>query len=71
MKKLIVCFALAAIAATPVFAGEKKDKAACADKNKTECKEAGKEKACCSKEKSACKSGGVGRQSLLSPKVTK
>lgn len=59
MKKLIVCFALAAFAATPVFAGEKccKDKKACADKAKMECKG----KTACSKTPS--------KQSLLSPKA--
>lgn len=59
MKKMIVCFALAAIASTPVFAGEKccKDKKACADKAKTECKG----KSACSKTPS--------KESLLSPKA--
>ncbi len=67
MKKLIVCFALAAFAATPVFAGEKccKEKKACADKAKMECpvKSA---KAC--KDKRAC-SKAPSKQSLLSPKA--
>jgi len=60
MKKLIVCFALAAFAATPVFAGEKccKDKKACADKAKMECKG-----------KSAC-SKAPSKQSILSPKAS-
>ncbi|MEO7296956.1 MAG: hypothetical protein ABI042_00105 [Verrucomicrobiota bacterium] len=59
MKKLIVCFALAAFAAMPVFAGEKcsKNKATCADKDKVAC--AGKSE--CSKTPS--------KQSLLSPKA--
>jgi len=61
MKKIIVCFALAAFAALPVFAGEKcckdKDKAACTDKAKTAC--AGK--SACSKTPS--------KQALLSPKA--
>jgi hypothetical protein len=68
MKKLIVCFALSAIAALPLVAGENagKDKAACADKAKAECpsKQA---KACCAS-KTAC-SQSVTKQSLLSPKA--
>lgn len=67
MKKLIVCFALAAFAALPVFAGEKcckdKNKAACADKAKAECPA---KSACASK--SAC-SKSPSKQSLLSPKA--
>ncbi|MEO5803792.1 MAG: hypothetical protein ABIR24_09695 [Verrucomicrobiota bacterium] len=61
MKKLIVCFALAAFAALPVFAGEKcckdKNKVACADKAKAECAS----KSACSKTPS--------KQTLLSPKA--
>jgi len=59
MKKIIVCFALAAVAALPVFAGEKSDKAStpCAEKAKAAC--AGK---------SAC-GKSVTKQSILSPKA--
>ena len=59
MKKIIVCFVLAAITASPVFAGGKecKEKAACADKAKSAC--AGK--GACSK--------SVSKQSILSPKA--
>ena len=70
MKKIIVCFALAAFAALPVFAGEKcckdKDKAACADKDKVAC--ADKAKSACAS-KSAC-SKAPSKESLLSPKAT-
>ena len=68
MKKIIVCFTLAAVAALPVFAGEKcckdkaacagKDKAACADKAKTECKD-----------QSACTKTPSSKKSLMSPKA--
>ena len=58
MKKIIVCFALAAVAALPVFAGEKSAKApACSEKAKAECAS-----------KSAC-SKSVTKQSILSPKA--
>ena len=61
MKKLIVCFALASIAAMPVFAGEKcKSKKGCADKAKTECPSKKDKKAC---DKSASK------QAALAPKA--
>ena len=68
MKKIIVCFALASIAAVPVFAGEKacKDKAAACDKAKTECPS--KTAKVCPSEKSAC-SKSASKQALLSPKA--
>ena len=63
MKKIIVCFALAAFAAVPVFAGEKcckaKEKAACADKAKAECAS-----------KSACSKQASKKEALLSPKAS-
>lgn len=57
---------MAAVAALPVFAGEKSDKnkTACADKAKAECQ--GKT-ACCAA-KSAC-SKTPSKQALLSPKA--
>lgn len=66
MKKLIVCFALASIAALPVFAGEKSDKKACSDKAKAEC--ATKSAKACPSSKSACDKS-VSKQSVLSPKA--
>ncbi len=69
MKKIIVCFALASIAALPVFAGEKccKDKKSSGDKAKVECPSKSA-KACA--DKSAC-SKSVSKQSALkSPKAS-
>ncbi len=70
MKKLIVCFALSALAALPLVAAEKsaQDKAACADKAKMECpSKTAAAKACCAG-KSAC-SQSNSKQALLSPKA--
>ena len=69
MKKLIVCFALSALAALPLVAAEKsaQDKAACADKAKMECPSKTAAKACCAG-KSAC-SQSNSKQVLLSPKA--
>ena len=65
MKKLIVCFALAAVTALPVFAGESsKDKTAGGDKAKSECQA---KSACCNGKSSCSKS--VSKQSFLSPKA--
>jgi hypothetical protein len=67
MKKLFVCFSLAAFALTPVFAGEKccKDKAA-ADQAKAACPVKSAKAACPSQ--SAC-SKSVSKKSVLSPKA--
>lgn len=70
MKKLLVCFALSAIAALPVFAAENaaKDKAACPDKAKMECpSKTAAAKACCAS-KTAC-SQSNSKQALLTPKA--
>lgn len=71
MKKIIVCFALAAFAALPVFAGEKcckdKNKAACADKAKADCPS--KSAKACDGKTSAC-SKTPSKESLLSPKAS-
>ena len=68
MKKIVVCFALASIAALPVFAGEKccKDKKACADKAKVECPT--KSAKVCPSKSSAC-SKTPSKESVLSPKA--